>query len=179
MTKEQIYNAICDVAEDAGVSPEELVAALEEQNSALFEQSLGGMPTEAAEYVKAARGEKSAARAERRRVEKDSVLSEDVKQFRRLFPDVAAEDIPENVWADMEKGIPLVYAYAFYTLTDGKTNTYADGVNARNTEASPPPVGESADEGELSMEEVEAMSPKAVKRNFARVLRSIGKWKLN
>lgn len=179
MTKEQIYNAICDVAEDVGVSPEELITALEEQNSALFEQSLGKLPSEAAGYVKAARGEKSAARAERRKAEKEGQLTEEVKQFRQMFPDVAAEDIPETVWADMERGIPLSYAFAFFVLTDGKNNTYADGINTRNNEASPPPVGEGSDEGELSMEEVEAMSPKAVKNNFSRILRSIGKWKLN
>lgn len=179
MTKEQIYNAICDIAEDVGISPEELIAALEEQNSALFEQKLGGLPSEAANYVKAARGEKSAARAERRKAEKEGVLSEDVKQFRALFPDVAAEDIPETVWADMEKGIPLAYAYALYSLTEGKNSIYAEGVNKRNNQVSPPPMGEGTDEGELSMEEVEAMSPKAIKNNFSRILRSIGKWKLN
>lgn len=179
MTKEQIYNAICDVAEEAGVSPEELVAALEEQNRTLFEQKLGGMPTEAAEYIKTARNEKSAARAERRKTEKEGALTEEVKTFRRLFPDVTAEDIPETVWADMEKGIPLAYAFAYHSLAEGKNGTYADSVNARNTETSPPPVGERADEGEISMEEVEAMSPRAVKSNFSRILRSIGKWKLN
>lgn len=179
MTKEQIYNAICDIAEDAGVSPEELIAALEEQNGVLLEQKLGTLPAEAADYIKAAKNEKNAARAERRKAEKEGVLAEEVKQFRTLFPDVAAEDIPETVWADMEKGIPLAYSYAFYALTEGKNSAYAGDVNRRNTEVSPPPMGEGTDEGELSMEEVEAMSPRAIKNNFSRILRSIGKWKLN
>lgn len=179
MTKEQIYNAICDIAEDAGSTPEELIKALEEQNNAMFEESMGTLPEEAASYIKAAKGEKSTARNERRKAEKEKELSEQIKQFRSLFPDVAAEDIPESVWADMEKGIPLPHAYAFAMLNGGKEKDYAEGVNARNTKGAPPPVGESGEDGEISMEEVEAMSPKAVKKNFGRILRSIGKWKLN
>ncbi len=179
MTKEQIYEAICDIAEDAGVSPEELIRALEEQNGAKLEQSLEALPEDAASLVKNARNEKAALRAERRKEEKDGLLNEEIKRFRKLFPDVEAESIPESVWADMEKGIPLSYAYALYAVTDGDKARYAEGINARNTEASPPPLGENADEGEISMEEVEAMSPSAVKKNFGRILRSIGKWKIN
>ncbi len=179
MTKEQIYEAICDIAEDAGVTPEELIRALEEQSGAKFEESIGTLPEDAAKLVKNARDEKALQRAERRKAEKDGILNEEIKRFRKLFPDVAAESIPDSVWADMEKGIPLSYAYALYVLTDGDKNRYAKGVNERNTEASPPPLGENADESEISMEEVEAMSPSAVKKNFSRILRSIGKWKIN
>jgi len=179
MTKEQIYNTICDIAEDLGTSPEELVGALAEQNNAMFEQSMGGLPEEAASYVKNAKSEKAAARTERRKAQKESELTEEIKLFRSLFPDVAAEDIPESVWADMEKGIPLCYAYAFAVLNGGRQQEYAKGINDRNLKDAPPPVGESTEEGEISMEEVEAMSPKAVKNNFGRILRSIGKWKLN
>lgn len=179
MTKEQIYNAICDIAEDLGTSPEELVNALSEQNNAMFEQSMGKLPEEAALYIKNAKSEKAAARTQRRKTEKETELTEEIKLFRSLFPDVAAEDIPERVWADMERGIPLCYAYAFAMISGGKQQEYANGINDRNLKGAPPPVGESADDGEISMEEVEAMSPKAVKNNFARILRSIGKWKLN
>ena len=179
MTKEQIYNAICDIAEDVGASPEELVMALEEQNNAIFEQSMGEIPAEAANYIKNAKSEKNAARSERRKAEKENQLAEEIRQFRNLFPDVAAEDIPESVWVDMERGIPLPYAYALVVLSDSKQNDYAKDINDRNTNGAPPPVGESTEDGEISMEEVEAMSPKAIKNNFGRILRSIGKWKLN
>lgn len=178
MTKEQIYNTICDLAEDIGVSTEELVSALVQQGNAKFEEALGAMPADAAEYVKSARAEKLAAREGRRQAEADGQLSEEIQRFRKAFPDVAAEDIPQSVWEDMRNGIPLTYAYAMFLQANGKDTDYADEVNARNSSSATPPVSEGADEGELSMEEVESMSPAAVKSNFPRILRSIGKWKL-
>lgn len=178
MTKDQIYNAVCDMAEDAGVSPDELISSLLAENEAMFEKSLGELNDSASSYVKAARAEKAAMRENKRQAEKDSALSEDIKQFRTLFPEVDVNSIPESVWADMEKGIPLTYAYAFYALTGESNNAYAESVNDRNNRAALPSVSEGADEGELSMDEVSNMSTAAVKKNFPKILRSISKWKL-
>ena len=177
MTKEQIYNTVCDLAEDIGVSAEELVSALVQQNKAKFEESLSAMPADTAEYVKTARDEKAAAREGRRQAEAEGRLSEEIQKFRKAFPDVAADDIPQSVWEDMSNGIPLTYAYAMFLQTNGKDSDYATAVNDRNSEGATPPVSEGADEGELSIEAVESMSPAAVKSNFPRILRSIGKWK--
>lgn len=178
MTKEQIYNAVCDMAEDAGISPEELITALINENEAMFEKNLGELNDSAASYIKTARAEKAAMRENRRKEEKDSVLAEDIKQFRALFPNVDAGDIPDSVWADMEKGIPLAHAYALYALAGEQDNAYAMTVNDRNDRAALPAVSEGADEGELSMDEVSNMSTAAVKKNFPKILRSISKWKL-
>lgn len=178
MTKEQIYNAICDLAEDASVSPDELVNALIAENEANFEKSLGELNGAASELVKSAREQKATTRENNRKAEAENALSEEIKRFRELFPNVAASDIPDCVWEDMEKGIPLPYAYSLYTLTGESNNAYAATVNERNSRAAVPPITEGADEGELSMDEVENMSAAAVKKNFPRILRSISKWKL-
>lgn len=178
MTKEQIYNAVCDMAEDASVSPEQLIASLLSENEDLFEKSLGTLSDTARDYVKKARAEKAATREGRRKSERESRLSEDIKRFRTLFPDVKAENIPECVWADVESGIPLPHAYALYVLAGDGNRAYAEAVNDRNGKKAPPPVTEGADEGEFSMEEVANMSSAAVKKNFPKILRSIAKWKL-
>lgn len=178
MTKEQIYNAVCDMAEDAGVSPEELISALLSENETAFEKSLGELNDAAASYVKAARAEKAAQRESRRKAERESALADDIKRFCAVFPKVGSDSIPDSVWADMEKGIPLPYAYALYVLAGEKGDAYAEEVNERNCRSALPAVDEGADEGELSMDEVEGMSPSAVKKNFPRILRSISKWKL-
>lgn len=178
MTKEQIYNAVCDIAEDAGVSTDELISALTEQSATMFEENLNAMPAELADYVKSARTEKAALRQSRRQKEDEQRLAEEVRRFCKAFPNVDANSIPEAVWADMEKGIPLAYAYAMHTLCGENSTNYANSVNARNTDNALPPVAEGANEGEYSMEDVEAMSPAAVKKNFSRILRSMGKWKI-
>ncbi len=178
MTKEQIYEAVCDMAEDAGISPDELIGLLLAENEAMFEKGFGELNGEALNYVKGARAEKASMRENKRKAEKETVLANEVKRFRELFPDVDAGSIPESVWADMEKGIPLSYAYAFYALTGESNEAYAQSVNERNSHSAPPAVTESADEGEISMDEVEGMSASAVKKNYPRILRSISKWKL-
>lgn len=178
MTKDQIYNAVCDMAEDAGLSPEELINALITENEAMFEKSLGELNDTASDYIKAARAEKAALRENSRKAEAEGALQEEIKRFRQLFPNVSADAIPESVWADMEKGIPLTYAYALHSLVGENSNAYANTVNDRNSRAAVPPITEGADEGELSMDEVENMSTAAVKKNFPRILRSISKWNL-
>ncbi len=178
MTKEQIYNIFCDIAEDMDVKPEELIIALKCQNDARFDNSLAEMPEETAKYVKNARDDKIRTRESRRKAESEKLLDEDIKVFRRVFPNVKAEDIPENVWADAEKGIPLPYAYAFHVMSEESYNYYADMVNGKNSEGAIPPVEGTDGSGEFSADEVEGMSTAAVKKNFPAILRSITKWKI-
>ena len=88
------------------------------------------------------------------------------------------EEIPETVFADMQKGIPLVYAYAYYLAAGDGESRYAEDVNKQNARMAMPPVNEADENGELTMDEVEAMPPAAVKKNYPRILKSIGKWRL-
>ena len=178
MTKDEIYNAVCDIADDAGVEPAALIAALTQQNEDLFGQSLSALPETHSGYVKSARDGRRAERERKRKAESESVLAGDIKRFRELFPEVGADEIPDSVWSDTQNGIPLPYAFALYTVAGGAEKSYADKVNARNGEGAVPPVSDGASDGEISMEEVEAMSPAAVKNNFSRILKSIGKWRI-
>ncbi len=178
MTKEQIYNAISDMAEDAGISTESLISALMNENEAIFERSLGDLNDAATHYVRAARAEKAARRESERQAERDNALSAEIKRFCTVFPGVDAESIPESVWADVERGIPLAYAYALFAAENSGGNAYAEEVNERNSKYAVPAFVEGADEGEISMDEVDGMSASAVKKNFPRILRSISKWKI-
>lgn len=178
MIKDSIYYAICDIAEDLGVTAEELVLALKGQNDEMFEKALSSLPEGSAIYVKSARNDRQLARDRHRREEEQARLSRDVKRFRELFPQVEAAGIPDAVWQDMTGGIPLPYAYALYIAAGNGKNEYAKEVNARNGFGALPPVNAHGENDELTMEEVEAMSPEAVKNSFPRILRSIGKWKM-
>ncbi len=178
MTKDQSFNILCDIAEDVGVTPEQLITALQSQSDTLFENSVAGLPEQTAQFVKSAREDKRRARADRRRAENEKSLDSDVKLFCKLFPAVKAESIPESVWADTERGIPLPYAYAFYLMTEQSDSAYAEGVNGKNSDGAIPPVEGVDGGGEFSMNEVEGMSPATVKKNFPAILRSIAKWKI-
>ncbi len=178
MTKEQSYNILCDIAEDVGVTPDELISALQSQNDERFAKSVAAMPKETAQYVTSARADKQLARENRRKVESEKALDGDIKLFRKLFPEVKAESIPQSVWADTERGIPLAYAYALYVMTAQNDSNYAAEVNGKNSDGAMPPVEGVDGGGEYSMAEVEGMSPSSVKKNFPAILRSLAKWKI-
>lgn len=178
MTKEQIYNIIEDIAADANMDVESFVNSLQKQRNDFFAKKAASMPKDAAAYVNAAREEKTALREAQRKEAQKAKLAEEIKLFRELFPDVKSDTIPESVWKDMGGGIPLPYAYALFTAINQGKQSYAEGVNAKNGGMAPPPVGSNDEEGELTMEQVEAMSPEAVKKSFPRILRSLGKWKI-
>lgn len=178
MTKEQVYNTLQDVADDASVSIDELVNAIVRQSQSRFEEAVSQMPEDSANYVRSAKEEKAAAREARRKADEESRLDGEVKRFRQLFPDVESQSIPENVWQDMNNGIPLSYAYALHLISETGNRGYADAVNAQNSDGALPPVNSCPDDGEISMEDVEAMSPEAVKKSFPQILRSLGKWKI-
>lgn len=178
MTKEQAYSIIEAIAEDENTTVEELLNALQQQSAERFKNTVKGLPEESAAYLNAARNERVANRKARAKAEEEKKLDEDVRRFRQIFPDVEAASIPEAVWEDMCGGIPLPYAYALYMAAGAGSKSYAEGVNAINDKAALPPVNGRADDGELTMEDVEAMSRQAVKSNFPRILRSMGKWKI-
>ena len=178
MTKEQIYETVEDMAADAGVSIEDFMKALATERAAFFDKQMAAMPKETAAYVNTTRKEALAARVAKRAEARKAKLAEDVKRFRQLFPDVKSEGIPESVWKDMSSGIPLPYAYALYLAASQGDKSYAESVNAKNSGMAPPPVTPNEEEGELTMEQVEAMSPEAIKKSFPKILRSLGKWKI-
>lgn len=177
MTKELLYDIIEDIAADADMDVDSFVRSLEKQRNDFFYQKNASLPKDAADYVNAAREEKKALRSERRTQAKKDKLSQEIKLFRRIFPNVKSEAIPDSVWKDMESGIPLPYAYALFLTADKGNRSYADSVNEKNSEGALPPVNGDG-ESELTMEQVEAMSPEAVKKSFPQILRSLGKWKI-
>ncbi|MBQ3196243.1 MAG: hypothetical protein IJB65_07250 [Clostridia bacterium] len=178
MTKEQIYEIIEDMAADANTSVEGFIKTLMNEKDAFFAKKSAAMPKETAEFLAAARKEALEGRAAKRKEAKKARLAEDIKRFKELFPDVKSDGIPEEVWNDMTNGIPLPYAYALYLATSQGNKSYADRVNAKNSGAAPPPVIPREEEGELTMEQVEAMSPEAIKKSFPEILRSLRKWKI-
>jgi hypothetical protein len=110
----------------------------------------------------------------------------DYESFLNTFPDVKADEIPTNVWEEVEKGKSLVDAYAKYenSLLKAKIAEYekgsktleANNKNAENTTGSVIGNG-SAKEQIFTKEEVDKMSLNDVKKNYNRILESSKHWK--
>lgn len=178
MTKEDIYEALCDIAEEMLTTPEELLAFLAAQSEQIGQKQSEALPPEVSGYLKTAKAEKKQYRADRKAAEEEKGLQEQIKAFKAVYPEVSAAEIPEKVFADMRSGIPLVYAYAYYLAAGDDESRYAKDVNEQNARMAMPPVNEADENGELTMDEVEAMPPEAVKKNYPRILKSIGKWRI-
>jgi hypothetical protein len=169
INNEIILDTVYDLASEAGLKIGEFLDLLEEE----FSPSKFGdieLPEEVVQELKSAR----AGKKEQKRIEE---MNEDVKAFRKLFPDTAAEEVPESVWSDVEAGIPLPYAYALYTVESSAMNKRASDINERNERIGAKAAGDSPAEPVFSKEQVERMSGRDVKRNYKNILKAMKGWK--
>ena len=102
---------------------------------------------------------------------------EEMAEFSRLFPTTSVSTIPEEVWQDTERGIPLSAAYALYEKRSGIDRQYAEEINRRNARLSAGSAGVYTQNEYLSPDEVRAMSPSEVRENFKRIRESMKKWR--
>lgn len=105
-------------------------------------------------------------------------VTKDVDEFRKLFPDVTPEDIPEEVWEKVAAGQTLAAAYAIYVCGAKAGGKKAVLVNEENTRRSAPAGKEADSEQTFTPEQVESMSDESVKKNFKNIIRSLKNWKI-
>lgn len=99
--------------------------------------------------------------------------------FAELFPDVGKDDIPDSVREDAQKqGLPLIAAYALYARRMELSGIAADRAGRSAAERSAGSVsGSSGTEDFFTLEQIRAMTPKEVRKNYKTILKSIGKIK--
>lgn len=104
-------------------------------------------------------------------------LEADISQFHTLFPQVKVEQIPQEVWQQVEAGESLTGSYAVYFVKKMREEERIARVNAENEKAAPPRIRhDGADEGYFSPEAVKGMSREEVRRNYQEILRSMDHW---
>ena len=99
----------------------------------------------------------------------------DYAEFRALFPAVPLASLPDAVWEDVRRGIPLPAAVALSERRRALTEQAAEAANSANRERACGNVrGETA--GYLSARDVRAMSPEEVREHYEQILRSMPRW---
>ena len=168
--RDYIFELISEMAESDGLSPRDFIENL------YAERSSGALP----ELDEALRSELEEARLQRTKNRYDSfesgVIEKDIAEFRRLFPDVVVESIPESVWDEAAKGVGLAAAYALNSAGRSKLDEKAAQTNAFNNARSAHAAFENDGEEHLSEKQVAAMKPSEVKRNYKSILKSMKKW---
>lgn len=98
--------------------------------------------------------------------------------FARFFPGLTADDIPDSVRkAAEEHSLPLIAVYALYARESELTAQRAADADRRASLLSSGPVSGDREEDFFTLDQIRAMSPKEVRKNYKAVLKSIGKSK--
>ena len=108
----------------------------------------------------------------------EAKMKEDIELFRRLFPEVKSQDIPEEVWLRVEKGESLAASYALSFVQKMREEEHILKVNEENEKKAPPRIRHDGKEYEyFSPEAVKSMSRSEIKKNYDAILSSMEKWK--
>lgn len=104
-------------------------------------------------------------------------VMEEMDEFSRLFPNTSVRQIPDEVWQNVDAGIPLSAAYALYEKKSRIDRLHAQEINRQNAERSAGSAGVHTPNEYFSPEEVRAMSPSEVRENFKKIRESMKKWR--
>ncbi len=178
LTKEQVYEAVSDLAGDAGMTADAYIASLLRQAEEEQVRKTDGLDVDLAAELNESRQLRRDSRRREREALRKSEMEEDIRRFKEYFPDVTAADIPEEVWAEVAQGVSLTHAYALYRAAAGAADAKARSLNRVNAERSAPLGTEGDPTDALTQEQVENMSPQAVKKNYNRILASMRNWRL-
>ena len=171
---------IADRAAEKGMTAEEYSRHLEEAeiNSLIVQlmESSAMSRKEAEREAKYQLQEEKIKRQERIASARMRYISE-IKEFKELYPDVEEKRIPNTVWEEVKKGIPLSSAYAAYERKMYIKKARADKVNTENTQKAVPSVkpAVSAEERIYTYDELRKMSRSEINENYDAVIRSISK----
>ena len=100
----------------------------------------------------------------------------EIENFQRLFPDVTIRDIPDSVWQQRERGIPLNAAYALYERESCMARARAGEINQQNAARSSGRAGLDTSSEFFTPDEVRAMTPSQVRQNYQKIRYSMKKW---
>ena len=128
------------------------------------------------ERLECLRGELNRLQEELRlREERFAKLGGECEEFCSLYPDVPFSALPDQVWQDVRRGIPIAAAYALAERKRAHAKQLAEQSNRENLRRSAGALDFSQSE-EYSPAEVRAMTPAEVRANYAKILRSMQKW---
>ena len=133
--------------------------------------------SEAGDGIAQLRDELNRLRAEMiAREQRSARIRNEYEEFCTLYPDVPLSTLSDALWQQVEQGTPLAAAYALEERRRFCNESRAAADNLRNRTRSAGAIGNASD-GELSPSEVRAMTPGDVKKNFAKIMRSMHKWR--
>ncbi len=102
-------------------------------------------------------------------------IGRECEEFGSLYPDTALSSLPDRVWEDVKRGIPVAAAFALSERRRAVRNATAAKSNLENNERSSGALTPTEVEY-FSPSEVRAMSQAEVRANYQKIMRSMQKW---
>jgi hypothetical protein len=173
------------LAKKYGMEPaqfkKELETAAEEAQLTEFRQK--GIPDDIAKEIVDNRAFRTEIKEKESKQAEEVRMKNEVAAFLAEYPEVKAESIPPSVWQDVDKGIPLTRAYAWYESKSSreeaaKKQKIAE-TNQKNAESSTGGLtGNAAPQTDfISYERFETMTSQEVANNYAKIQKSMKHWK--
>jgi len=178
INNEQILDTLYDLASANGMKIDKFLEHIEDTFGEPMPNT-EGLPQDVAMELLNARDSKKEMRRQNRLEKSKKETTAEIKRFRELFPDVASEDIPEEVWEDVSNGASLAHAYALYLVCQDNLNKRAEDINFRNSRRGAYASSDGATEPVFTKEQVEKMSDKDVKSNYKGILKAMKNWRFN
>ncbi len=178
INNEQILDTLYDLASAQGMRIDQFLDTIEDTFGEPMPNT-DGLPEDVAAELMKARDNKKEMRRQSRIEKSKKETNAEIKRFRQVFPHVAPDDIPEEVWEDVSNGASLVHAYALYCVNNEQLNKHAEDVNTRNSNRGAYANSEGATEPVFTKEQVEKMSEKDIKNNYKGILKAMKNWRFN
>ena len=104
-------------------------------------------------------------------------ILEEIGDFNSLFPEVSIDEIPESIWESVKKGTSLAASYALYEKRKLTEAQRIAQINESNAKRAAGVAGVHTANEYFSPDEVRKMSRSEVHANFAKIRKSMEKWK--
>lgn len=160
--------------------PEEMTVSPEAGNETVSPESaasetFASEAAGAAEELAALRAEADALRQE---LSAQRKLAGQLREFSALYPETAAEEIPESVWDAVKGGLPLAAAYALHERRAMLARAEAEAEQEKARIRSSGALEGGGGDLFYSPAEVRAMNAAQVRQNYSAILASMQRWQM-
>lgn len=100
----------------------------------------------------------------------------ELAEFCNLFPEISPTSLPDSIWEEVKRGIPLAASYALYEKKCVAEKARAEEINLQNAQKSPGAAGKDTAAEYFTPDDVRAMSRAEVHYHYQKIMDSMKKW---
>lgn len=103
-------------------------------------------------------------------------LEREISEFSDIFPETALSEVPDDVWSEVKRGLPLSAAYARHERKRTIGERKITEANTAARDLSSGPIKNGGGDYYYTPDEVRKMSAAEVKKNYSHIINSMKHW---